>query len=29
MMLDATRNTHGAKSATTEAIDFIRSHLGT
>jgi acetyl esterase len=29
MMLDATRNTHGAQSATAEAIDFIRERLGT
>jgi acetyl esterase len=29
MMLDATRNTHGAQSATAEAIEFIRDHLGT
>jgi acetyl esterase len=29
MMLDATRNTHGAQSATAEAIEFIREHLGT
>jgi hypothetical protein len=28
MMLDATRNTHGAQSATAEAIEFIRDHLG-
>ena len=29
MMLDATRNTHGAQSATAEAVEFIRGHLGT
>lgn len=29
MMLDATRNTHGAQSATAETIEFIRDHLGT
>jgi hypothetical protein len=29
MMLDATRNTRGAESATAEAIEFIRDHLGT
>jgi acetyl esterase/lipase len=29
MMLDATRNTHGARGATAQAIAFIRRHLGT
>lgn len=29
MMLDATRSTRGAQSATAEAIEFIRGHLGT
>jgi acetyl esterase len=29
MMLDATRATHGAQSATAEAINLIREHLGT
>jgi acetyl esterase/lipase len=29
MMLDATRNDHGAQAATAETIDFIRRHLGT
>jgi acetyl esterase/lipase len=29
MMLDATRNTHGAAAATAQTIDFIRRHLGT
>lgn len=28
MMLDATRNTHGAQAAVVEAVDFIRRHLG-
>jgi acetyl esterase/lipase len=29
MMLDATRNDHGAQAATAETIEFIRRHLGT
>jgi acetyl esterase len=29
MMLDATRNTHGAAAATAQTVDFIRRHLGT
>lgn len=29
MMLDGTRDTHGAKAATVETIAFIRRHLGT
>jgi acetyl esterase len=29
MMLDATRNSHGARAATAQTIDFIRRHLGT
>jgi acetyl esterase len=29
MMLDATRNTRGAKAATAETVAFIRRHLGT
>jgi acetyl esterase/lipase len=29
MTLDALRNTHGAKSATAESVEFIRHHLGT
>jgi acetyl esterase len=29
MMLDATRNDHGAQAATAATIDFIRRHLGT
>jgi len=29
MMLEATRNTRGAESATADAIEFIRDHLGT
>ena len=27
MMLDATRDTHGAKAATAQAVTFIQKHL--